>query len=62
MGTLLTLLGLVLILEGIPWFLSPSRIRSLIRRMSESPDASLRVFGLILMLAGLLLVYLAGKT
>ncbi|MEZ4600509.1 MAG: DUF2065 domain-containing protein [Syntrophotaleaceae bacterium] len=61
METLLTLLGLVLILEGVPWFLSPVSIRRLIRRMSESSDASLRLFGLTLMMGGLLLVYLAGK-
>ena len=61
MDTLLTLLGLVLILEGIPWFLSPVSVRRLLRRLSESADASLRLLGLTLMLGGLLLVYLAGR-
>jgi len=58
MDILLAVLGLVLVIEGIPWFLSPSRAKSLLRRLAVTPDASLRLFGLTLMFAGLLLVYL----
>jgi uncharacterized protein YjeT (DUF2065 family) len=58
MNYLLTLVGLVLVLEGIPWFLSPSQVRGLLSRMARTPDASLRLLGLTLMLIGLLLVYL----
>lgn len=58
MDFLLTVLGLVLVLEGMPWFLSPGRVKKLLRTIAATPDSSLRVVGLIFMLAGLLLVYL----
>lgn len=59
MTFLLTLLGLVLVIEGIPWFLSPPLIKSMIRQVARASDAVLRLLGLTLILTGLLLVYLA---
>jgi len=58
MGFLLTLVGVVLILEGIPWFLSPEGVRRLLRQVVLLPDGVLRFGGLVAMLAGLLFVYL----
>jgi uncharacterized protein YjeT (DUF2065 family) len=58
MDFLLTLLGLVLVLEGMPWFLSPGRVKRLLRTILAAPDRSLRAVGLLFMLAGLLLVFL----
>lgn len=51
-------LGLLLIIEGIPWFLSPRKMREALQRLSRLPDAPLRLVGLVCMLAGLGLVYL----
>jgi len=59
MGFLLTLLGVVLILEGMPWFLSPEGVRRLLRQVVLLPDRVLRFGGLAAMLTGLLIVYLA---
>ncbi len=59
MAFLLTLLGLILVIEGIPWFLSPPLIKRTIRKIAMASDAALRLLGLTLMLTGLLLVYLA---
>jgi uncharacterized protein len=59
MADLLTFLGLLLILEGLPWFVSPLRVKALMRLLLAVPDASLRLLGLAWMLLGLLLVYLA---
>jgi len=61
MKFLLTVLGVMLVFEGMPWFLSPPGVRSLLARMILLPDAVLRRIGLALMGAGLLLVYLAAK-
>lgn len=59
MADVLTFLGLLLIVEGLPWFLSPLRVKALMRLLLAVPEASLRLLGLVWMLLGLLLVYLA---
>ena len=54
----LTAIGLVMILEGIPYFAIPDRMRRIVVHVAELPDAFLRRTGLFLMCLGLLLVYL----
>ncbi len=61
MKLLAMLLGLILVLEGIPWFLSPKRVKNLLRQIMAIPNASLRFGGLAAMLSGLLTVYLARR-
>ncbi|ABK44084.1 conserved hypothetical protein [Magnetococcus marinus MC-1] len=58
MNDLLTALGLVFIIEGIPYFLAPGQMRSWVERMMALPDAMLRQTGLTLMIVGLLIIYL----
>jgi len=55
---IVVVLGVVLIVEGMPWFLSPSRTKRMLSELSQMSDQSLRGIGLVFMLAGLLLVYL----
>lgn len=59
MEFLLTVLGVVLVVEGIPWFLAPSGAKSLVRQVLVLPDRLLRLAGLTAMLLGLLLVRFA---
>ena len=59
MSYVLSVIGVVLILEGIPWFLSPSKTKNLMAQIHELPDTQLRTFGLIAMIAGLILVRLS---
>lgn len=59
MKFLATLLGLVLVIEGVPWFLSPRGVKSLLRQLAGIPDSWLRLGGLAAMLGGLLVVWLA---
>ncbi len=59
MELLLTVLGLLLVIEGIPWFLSPRRFKAMLASIIEADDIFLRLGGLVAMLFGLLLVYLA---
>lgn len=54
----LTAIGLLLILEGIPYFAIPERMRRMVVHMAALPDGLLRRTGLFLMCLGLLLVYL----
>jgi len=58
MEFLATLLGSILVIEGIPWFLSPRGTKKLLLQMLMVPDSALRVAGLAAMLGGLLIVWL----
>lgn len=58
MDDFLTAVGLVLILEGAPYFIAPDRMRSWGVRMSEQSDSLLRNTGLIMMIIGLVVVYM----
>ena len=57
---LLDAVALLLVLEGIVPFLSPSSLRRLLARLNELGDNSLRVVGLASMLAGVVILYLSG--
>ena len=61
MDFFLCVLGMVFILEGIPYFAFPDKIKLYLVKVTEIPDATLRMLGLAAMAAGLLLVYL-GRT
>ena len=54
----LCVFGMVMIVEGLPYFAVPGKIKVWVQKLPELPDSSLRVIGLLLMLAGLGLVYL----
>ena len=62
MKILITLIGLVLIIEGIPHVASPEATRDWLKRLAEMEPDKLRVMGLSLMAAGLLLCYLAQRS
>lgn len=55
-GTILTAVGLVLVLEGLLPFLAPGAYRDTVQRVSQLRDGQLRFLGLAAILAGLLLV------
>ncbi len=59
MSTLLTALGLMLILEGLLPFIAPQAWRETFKRMIELKDGQLRFVGIISILAGLLLTLLS---
>ncbi len=53
----LCVIGMVMILEGVPYFAFPEKMKAWIVKVLELPDATLRKFGFVLMAAGLFLVY-----
>jgi hypothetical protein len=57
----LCVLGMVMIIEGFPYFGFPARMKAMMEKILEMPDASLQKFGLALMIIGLVLVYI-GRT
>lgn len=58
---LAVVLGVVLVVEGVPWFLSPKGTKRMLSELLRINDQSLRAVGLVFMLAGLLIVYLAKR-
>lgn len=56
---LLTAIALLLILEGLLPFISPESIKKVYKTMVETPESSLRMFGLASIVAGLVLLYLS---
>ncbi|MFY9943653.1 MAG: DUF2065 domain-containing protein [Desulfobacterales bacterium] len=57
----LCVLGMVMVIEGLPYFAFPEQMKTWVGRIREMSAGALRRFGLILMLLGLFLVYL-GRT
>ena len=55
---LLTAFALLLILEGLMPFASPSSIKKLYKTMVETPESTLRMIGLASIVAGLVLLYI----
>lgn len=58
--TLLAALGLALILEGLMPFLSPRTWREAFKRMLGMQDGQIRFLGLMGVLGGVALLWLAG--
>lgn len=58
MKLLLSLIGLVLIVEGLPYFAFPHKMKMWMRRIEETPDPHLRAMGFVAICAGLALTYL----
>ena len=60
MNFFLCVIGMTMIVEGLPYFAFPEKIKLVVMKVIEMPDSALRTFGFVLMLTGLGLVYL-GK-
>jgi len=61
MDFFLCVIGMVMILEGLPYFAFPDRMKVWVSKILEMPDTMLRRLGTTLMGIGLLLVYI-GRT
>jgi len=61
MDFFLCVIGMVMILEGLPYFAFPERMKVWVQKVLEMPESSLKRMGMVLMGIGLLLVYL-GRT
>ncbi len=62
MKLLVTLIGLVFILEGLPYVASPEAMQRWLRQLAEMPPARLRLMGGIAMITGFLLCYLGQRS
>ena len=62
MKLLVSLLGLVLVLEGLPYAAFPESMQNWLRQITVMPPRVLRVLGFLAMGVGLLLCYLTQRT
>jgi len=62
MKTLILLIGLILILEGLPYVAAPEGMRDWLKKLSEMDPGQLRSMGLIAMTLGLVICFIVQKT
>lgn len=55
----LCVIGMVMVVEGLPYFAFPGKMKEVVQVIIGLEDARLRKFGFLLMLAGVCVVYLA---
>jgi len=53
----LCVLGMVFIIEGLPYFILPERLKIYLLKMTTMPDSILRFIGISAMIVGLILLY-----
>jgi uncharacterized protein YjeT (DUF2065 family) len=58
MKLLFLLLGLVLVIEGLPYFAFPDKMKRWLKKVQEIPDSHLRAIGFAAMCVGLGMAYL----
>ena len=61
MDFFLCVIGMVMIVEGFPYFAFPHKMKSWVTKVLEMPEGTLQRFGFILMIIGFLLVYMGRK-
>ena len=54
----LCVMGMVLVVEGLPYFAFPEKIKSYLRKLAGIPDTTLRIMGSVAVIVGLVLLYL----
>ncbi len=62
MKLLLLLVGMVLIVEGLPYAVAPEKMREWLTTLSELPPATMRTFGFVSLGCGLLICWIVQKT
>jgi len=58
----LTVIGLVLVVEGLPYFAFPEKMQEIMAQIQEMEPSQLRIMGFISMIIGLVICYLVQKT
>lgn len=52
---------MVMIVEGLPYFAVPDKMKNMIRMLLDLPDKSIRGFGGFLMIVGIIIVYIGKR-
>lgn len=61
MKDLLCVLGLILIIEGLPYFVFPEKLKVYLAKIMTLPDSTLRFIGISSMMLGLILLYFGRR-
>ncbi|HQO15139.1 MAG TPA: DUF2065 domain-containing protein [Smithellaceae bacterium] len=61
MKDFLCVLGLIFIIEGLPYFIFPERLKLYLAKIITMQDSTLRFLGITAMVAGLIILYF-GRT
>jgi len=61
MKDFLCVLGLIFIIEGLPYFIFPEKLKVYLARIITVPDSTLRFLGITAMIAGLILLYFGRR-
>ncbi|RWX50947.1 hypothetical protein VU00_10023 [Candidatus Electrothrix marina] len=62
MKTFITLIGLVLIFEGLPYVVSPEAMQHWLKQLISMPPNSLRSTGVVAMAIGFFLCYIGQRS
>jgi len=62
MKTLITLIGLVLIFEGLPYVAAPEAMQRWLKQLTEMPPSKLKGNGLLAMVIGFFLCYIGQQS
>jgi uncharacterized protein len=57
----LCVLGMVFVVEGLPYFTFPDKLKAYLQRLAQIPDATLRILGAVAVTLGLLLIYFGTR-
>ncbi len=57
----LCVIGMVMIVEGLPYFAFPEKMKLVVKKFIEMPVGNMRKFGFVLMLTGLFLVFVGKR-
>lgn len=58
----ITLIGLILVLEGLPYVAFPEAMQNWMRQLIQMKPRVLRIMGIVAMASGLLLCYITQRT
>ncbi len=62
MKFMITVIGMVMVIEGLPYFAFPEKMQEYMKKMLEMQPAQLRIMGTMSVIFGLFLCFLALRT
>ena len=62
MSELVTAVGLVLVIEGLVYAAAPARLKTMLARVEQVPDETLRMGGVIAVGVGVAIIWLARQS